>query len=171
MVVRACCRAGKNLVAVLLFALASLSVDGFARAEEINLVVLARPTISDETEGYFPLAPGVESVVRLAVEHINGDALLGEDNLTLSVVTSAQATTAAAGLCTAMETNTTVAVRKSIVFQSACSHYLAVPDANLGFSSCGDLLLLKGEPALERHAACLHLLCAGVQVPSSLPIH
>lgn len=83
------------------------------RAAEVNLVVLTPPTTSS-TEGiseYFPLAPAVESVVRLAAEHLNVDeSLLDGDEVTLSVVASLQATEAASGLCSAIKGNTTVAV-------------------------------------------------------------
>lgn len=91
-------------------------------AEEVNFVVLLPPTTTSSagedgttttTAGYFPLAPAVESVVRLAAEHLNEDAsLLDGDEVTLSVVASLQATEAASGLCSAIDTNTTVAVRE-----------------------------------------------------------
>lgn len=83
------------------------------RAEEVNLVVLVPPTTSsaEGTSEYFPLAPAVESVVRLAAEHLNEDAsLLDGDEVTLSVVASLQATEAASGLCSAIEGNATFAV-------------------------------------------------------------
>lgn len=106
-------------MSLLLFYLLALCVVDhgvIVQAEEVNFVVLLPPTTSSDSSsstsaGYFPLAAGLESVVRLAVEHLNEDeSLLDGDEVTLSLVPSLQATEAASGLCSAIATNTTVAV-------------------------------------------------------------
>ena len=112
----------KALVLPLLFFLLTLCVidNGvvIVHAEEVNLVVFLPPTAHSSAEGsYFPLAPALESVVRLAAEDLNeDDSLLNGDEVTLSVVTSQQATEAASGLCSAIETNKTFAVSEIHVY-------------------------------------------------------
>lgn len=101
-------------VAVLLFSLLSAFLyEDVVRAEDINFVVLVPAAESEGTDANFPLAPALESVITLAAEHVNEGGLLLDKNVSLSVVSSTQASAAAAGLCGAIEgdNNTTVAVR------------------------------------------------------------
>ncbi|CAB1099788.1 unnamed protein product [Ectocarpus sp. CCAP 1310/34] len=79
---------------------------------DTSLVALTLPEINT-TSGYFPLSKALRSVMRLAVEDINGGALAAtlsdapaaslDGNLTLSVVEVATGSRAIEGLCDALE--------------------------------------------------------------------
>lgn len=93
-----------------------LSFSMVVTAEDINLVVLLPPNEADageEAGGYFALAGALESVTRLAAEHVNEEGALLDGNVTLSVQAAEKATAAVAGLCVAIDRNdnSNVAVR------------------------------------------------------------
>ncbi|CAM9847144.1 unnamed protein product [Pylaiella littoralis] len=70
-------------------------------AEDVDLVVLL-PADGAEAGGYFPLAGALESVTRLAAEHVNEEGLLLDGTVTMSVQPAEEATVAVAGLCAAI---------------------------------------------------------------------
>lgn len=141
---------------IFLFLLAATSVP--AVHADASLVALTLPE-SNTTSGYFPLSKALRSVMRLAVEDINGGALattLPDDastassldgNLTLSVVEVATGSRAIEGLCDALEyvgENGTFGVgakaqkSRSLPYtwylcapRSSCQHQLLMVDTSL----------------------------------------
>lgn len=98
---------------------------------DVNLVVLLPPLADEATsvsEGYFALTPALDTLVRLAGQHVNEDGSLLEGNVSLSVVHSDTAAEAAATLCSELVQNVNSSVAVSVLdfsmFRLFCTRYL-----------------------------------------------
>ncbi|CAM9847215.1 unnamed protein product [Pylaiella littoralis] len=132
-------------------ALLALFLSVAVTAEDVDLVVLLPPD-GAEAGGYFPLAGALESVTRLAAEHVNEDESLLNGTITLSVQAAEEATVAVAGLCAAIDSSdrstsrsngSNVAVVSALgtystaFLGSLSDEYLHLPILNVGSTAAG----------------------------------
>lgn len=96
---------------------------------DVNLVALVpaatEPAATSASDGYFPQANALASVMRLAAEHVNNDGTLLVGNVNISVETAALggAASAAAGLCSSLLGGAASGGNSSPVAVSAASEW------------------------------------------------